>query len=933
MKTPTTVALALALHATILVGCARTPGPSPSTSRLPAAPPQAAAEPSAPQLTPTAVSSGNLDGAGTGSGNNHLFVLKPLPQGFTAPTTFSGTFDSAAGPQVDICELSGTRTGGASDKTRVCSTVQGAYHPPLVSNITGNPYRLKWDTRSSASITGGKDFRFRFLSKGLPIGFVDVGVYPKGQRPTGTALTRYNGFILVEQESTLDLQFRIEIGATAVAATDADTLEFGTVRLRGTNDTSPPTLTRTVTLSNAGNTELTGITLNVTGTNAGDFTLPATAPCTQPIVNSATATGGAVTSCGINVTFTPKAAGVRGASLVIQSRTPDAQKVVTLSGLGQSDVPPTPSNPPADGRLITVFPARSMVVLDKFPANQLVTVRVTHAAGAVGSNRTATVITNAAGFAEVNHPGGACWSGGTPFIQPGDTIEAATSVSIDQLTVADVNLTSLPVATLISDPTTTDPKLYDVDLRASVATALVNTATPGPAGLEVRIVDTSNTRFDKNQRRDLRASGDPAALDDEADLVRVGAIDGTHDKWVATFHNLDEHDVNLIMASTGIPRVMWLGTNPAAGNEVTIHEAGTGVTPEALAGCNAPFEGPSVTVSPVELSLLAPSSTSVASGTLTVQNTGGMPISLSLDGLTGSSTLKQTATTCNAKAPLDLKASCSIDVTFSPNNVAGPYLAFVTVNSQSPAGPQRVPVTGRVVAPPTADGKQLFLAPNTHNIFVFPGRSMVTAEKYQPGEVLTVQVFRNGSLKYKADNVIAGPDGTAEVNHPGGACWTSFTPYLLPGDQIRVLGSTSYEATTIQDVKLDLTSGGRATSRSGNTVTVTGTYDPALNPAALEVRIVDSSNTRFQVNGRRDLRAPGAGTLALTAPAFTGSFTLNTFDANLATADTAIARVAWLGTNPAAANEATLMEAGAGITRDPMPGCAATAPLDPPPTP
>src|SRR4051794_7646618 len=79
------------------------------------------------------------------------------------------------------------------------------------------------------------------------------------------------------------------------------------------------------------------------------------------------------------------------------------------------------SMPPPFPHEVIVFPERDFVAVDGWPANTGVRVDVLRNGVNVG---TATWTTDAAGLAEINHPGGACWTGFTPDILPGDVVQA-----------------------------------------------------------------------------------------------------------------------------------------------------------------------------------------------------------------------------------------------------------------------------------------------------------------------------------------------------------------------------------------------------------------------------------------------------------------------------------------------------------------------------
>jgi hypothetical protein len=78
------------------------------------------------------------------------------------------------------------------------------------------------------------------------------------------------------------------------------------------------------------------------------------------------------------------------------------------------------------------------------------------------------------------------------------------------------------------------------------------------------------------------------------------------------------------------------------------------------------------------------------------------------------------------------------------------------------------------------------------NIIVFPSRDFISPSGFLPDDVVTVQVIRRvsntgGIIVSSATGIIPTPDGFAEVNHPGGACWEGVTPEIRAGDLVRTI--------------------------------------------------------------------------------------------------------------------------------------------------
>jgi len=112
---------------------------------------------------------------------------------------------------------------------------------------------------------------------------------------------------------------------TATLTLTPSSLMFGSQAL---TTTSAP-LSVTVTNNSTAAVNFSGFT--ITGTNAGDFGVPAG---TSGAACSATGTLAAGASCTINVLFTPGAAGARAATLNIADNATGSPQMVALSGTG-----------------------------------------------------------------------------------------------------------------------------------------------------------------------------------------------------------------------------------------------------------------------------------------------------------------------------------------------------------------------------------------------------------------------------------------------------------------------------------------------------------------------------------------------------------------------------------------------------------------------
>jgi len=96
---------------------------------------------------------------------------------------------------------------------------------------------------------------------------------------------------------------------------------------------------------------------------------------------------------------------------------------------------------------------------------------------------------------------------------------------------------------------------------------------------------------------------------------------------------------------------------------------------------------------------------------------------------------------------------------------------------------------------------------DTHNITVFHNIDFVAVFGYEPGELLTVQVVRNGTVIGTATGAARGdaPEIGLEVNHgPVGAplagdCWEGNVPDIRPGDHITVTSPSGSDDEVVVD--------------------------------------------------------------------------------------------------------------------------------------
>lgn len=233
--------------------------------------------------------------------------------------------------------------------------------------------------------------------------------------------------------------------------------------------------------------------------------------------------------------------------------------------------------PPAPPLEVVVFPERDFVVTEGGPAGKSLTFEIWRQGFRIGvassTDVTPTMTTDAAGLLEINHPGGLCWKGSTPDIQPGDRL-----VVFDNANPAD----GYAVTTQGVRATSTEIVGNDVVVHG---VALNDAGNPMPLSrVEQRII---NPEFREGAtplaKRDIRATTDDGNLRPDP-AVRGG--------FIATHSGLNA--VNQQKAMDGQTRVLgWQNTN-AAGDRmgITIWEEGETGGP-GFGGCPLGQTGPS----------------------------------------------------------------------------------------------------------------------------------------------------------------------------------------------------------------------------------------------------------------------------------------------------------------------------------------------------
>lgn len=271
--------------------------------------------------------------AGQDSGSLWFLQLSPTDGTVSAMNTVSLAFQEFAtpiafDPTSSFFYLQFEGTGATESGIRIFSvatqteTASSPVPASLTNELGGAP-----DPQGPFSYFGG------LAAGGISVFGVDLTTgYPVS--PSGFTNPLFPGRDLGPGPATIDLNTQ-PVQAPA-AGLNAASLSFGSVNV---GQTSP---SQSVTLTNTGSLALSLTSIQVTGTNAADFTESDTcmsSPQLQP--NK---------SCIISVTYHPSAAGAGSATVLVTDNASGSPQQIALSGTGVSQPPP------AAGPAVTLNP-------------------------------------------------------------------------------------------------------------------------------------------------------------------------------------------------------------------------------------------------------------------------------------------------------------------------------------------------------------------------------------------------------------------------------------------------------------------------------------------------------------------------------------------------------------------------------------------------
>ncbi|MEA2156528.1 MAG: large repetitive protein, partial [Solirubrobacteraceae bacterium] len=385
-------------------------------------------------------------------------------------------------------------------------------------------------------------------------------------------------------------------------------------------------------------------------------------------------------------------------------------RVATIAlGLTALAIPATagaaPNEPPALPHTIISFPQRDFVSAAGFADGDNVVVTVIRNGIQIGVTPpiAAQDDTTTAGFdgmVEVNHPGGGCWLTNTPDILPGDIVRTTVDSST---TAANVGVQDQTTTANVTTQAPTNPSSGRIVVHGTAKTA--TGARLPDAQVEQRFVTTGNL-FQRNGKRTLRAGGAAPATDGGK-----FSWDGSTTNWTVEYTNLSASDVTEVMRSD--PRALWLGANPATGQELTIYESSFFGGPTAP--CTAPLASNGVTASDhvfnsaptvnsvnvtaaLGLSGIAQSDASAVSVKVADAGTGvTTAVAGTLSAGTGGKTWTASIPAADVAALADGTLTASVTVTTPGGALAGTTLA-IKKDTVAPAAPTATPPGGTYTA-------------------------------------------------------------------------------------------------------------------------------------------------------------------------------------------------------------------------------------------
>jgi hypothetical protein len=430
-------------------------------------------------------------------------------------------------------------------------------------------------------------------------------------------------------------------GNAPLASVAPSSLNFGNRPLNATSTA------QNITVTNNGTAALNIAAPTLTGANPGDFSI-ASNGCGALAVGQ---------SCIIAVTFTPSAMGGRAAGLQIPSDASNGTQAVTLNGLGIAAVSSaSPASLAYGSQLLNVTSAAQTVTVTNTGSSSLTVSSVTLAGTnpgdfAVSSNGCSTAVA----------PAGTCTITVTfkPTVLGGRSavLQIASNASNGTRSVT-LSGTGIAPAVGVS-PTTL---AFGNQVQGTVSAGQTVTVTnSGTAALHVGTPTFSG------------ANAGDYAISSNGCLAAVAA--GANCTIILTF----------TPSATG-SRVGTLQIPSDASNGTqSVSLTGTGIAPVVGVSPNSLTYGNQIVA------------TTSAAQTVTVSNTGTSPLTVGTPILSGANANDYTISSNSCSAVVAGGATCTINVTFTPNAV-GSRAGTLQIPSDASNGTQSVSLTGTGIA-------------------------------------------------------------------------------------------------------------------------------------------------------------------------------------------------------------------------------------------
>jgi hypothetical protein len=624
------------------------------------------------------INSIGLTGANAGDfGQTNTCPLSPSTLGIGASCTISATFtptavgsraasvsisDNAAGSPHTVA-LSGTGTApgvtltptGLGFGNQVVGITSAAQSSTLQN--TGNAPLVI----SSIGITGANAGDFAQLSN-CPLSPATLGVGASctisvtftpsagGSRSANVSIT----------DNAPGSPHSVALSGTGVTPAPAvslspTSLSFGN-QLIGTQSAA-----QDVTLTNSGSAALTIGSIDLTGTNTGDFAQTNNCPLGP-------STLGVGASCTISVTFTPNASGGRSAGIAVTDDAPGSPHTVALSGTGVTPAPAVSLSPASLGfgqQRVGTTSAEQNVTLTNSGTAALTIASI----GLTGAN--------AGDFAQV----GDCPLG-PATLAPG----ASCTISV---TFGPTATGSRTAGLSVTDDAAGSPHAVAL---SGTGTAPAVALTPPSLNFGNQVIGTTSAA----QNATLQNTGSAPLV------ISSIALTGTDAADFVQLSNCPLSPATLAPGSSCSISVTF--TPSAAGSR----SAGIAVTDDsagsphsvALSGTGV-AAAPAVSLSPTSIGFgqQALGTTSPAQN-VTLTNSGTAPLTIASIGLTGANAgdFSQTNTCPLSPNTLGAGSSCTISVRFTPSAV-GSRTASIAITDDAGGSPHTVGLSGTGTLP------------------------------------------------------------------------------------------------------------------------------------------------------------------------------------------------------------------------------------------